>query len=219
MPIEAALIGIASTTDVLSEYKVDKYRSVLPQILTMLKRHDTKSSFQYAPEGGHLAANFNYIVEHRILYMAITNKEETLRLPFSLLDKMKDEFKKEFSEGGRYPDIDSLSAARCRQFNKKMSQLCNSQNDKIDAITADMEELKDIMVENCEQLLQRGEKIDTLIDRATELEGESKSFKTGAKKLKREMLWRNIKFVLLAIVLLVIIIVVICAIACGGLPC
>lgn len=56
-------------------------------------------------------------------------------------------------------------------------------NDKISSINENLSEIKDIMVENISNMLSKGEKLDTLIDKAEQLEMNSMKFHHGSKSL------------------------------------
>ena len=51
----------------------------------------------------------------------------------------------------------------------------------------DISSLKDTMTENVDLLLERGEKIDLLVDKSDILQGQSVTFQKSSKKLKDEM--------------------------------
>ena len=57
------------------------------------------------------------------------------------------------------------------------------QNDKIYQIQDQLEQTKDIMVRNIEQVLRRGEKIDSLVEKSDELSGFTKTFYNNSQKL------------------------------------
>jgi len=70
---------------------------------------------------------------------------------------------------------------------------------------------------NCVLLvLQRGEKIELLVDKTEILEQHAFKFHRGARTLKRQMCLKNAKWIVAIIVVLTIIIYIILAISCGG---
>jgi tetrahydromethanopterin S-methyltransferase subunit B len=54
--------------------------------------------------------------------------------------------------------------------------------------------VKEQMGRNIDLILERGEKLEDLNEQATRLEEMSKSFKKGAKKLRRVQMWQNAKY-------------------------
>lgn len=53
------------------------------------------------------------------------------------------------------------------------------------------------MIENIDKVLERGERIDLLVDKSEALNEQSFVFKKNAKKLKDEMWWKNTKMILM----------------------
>ncbi len=65
------------------------------------------------------------------------------------------------------------------------------------------------------QVLERGERIELLVDKTDHLQSESFAFKRDASRMKKQMWWTNVRWMAaLAAVVLVIIYVVI-AIVCS----
>ena len=54
-------------------------------------------------------------------------------------------------------------------------------------VRGQLNEVKDIMVENIEKVLQRGEKIELLVDKTEALSQSAKRFQTQSKSLKNVM--------------------------------
>lgn len=58
--------------------------------------------------------------------------------------------------------------------------------------------VKDIMTQNVEQILSRGERIELLMDRTDNAANQSMAFRRRAVGLRREMWWKNVKVMGLA---------------------
>lgn len=54
----------------------------------------------------------------------------------------------------------------------------------------DLGNVKDIMVNNIDQILSRGERIELLVDKTDQLSGQAWAFKRGAKGVRRKMWWK-----------------------------
>eukprot|EP00161_Ancyromonas_sigmoides_P020515 TRINITY_DN5965_c0_g2_i3.p3 TRINITY_DN5965_c0_g2~~TRINITY_DN5965_c0_g2_i3.p3 ORF type:complete len:145 (-),score=64.76 TRINITY_DN5965_c0_g2_i3:15-449(-) len=57
-----------------------------------------------------------------------------------------------------------------------------AQADSITRVQRDLDETKGVMVKTIEQLLERGEKLDTLVDKCNDMSLQSKTFYKTAKK-------------------------------------
>ena len=70
-------------------------------------------------------------------------------------------------------------------------QLARAQNE--------LNQVKDIMVQNVEQILSRGERIDLLVDKTDVMAGQATAFRRGARTVRRQMWWKNKKMMGLSI--------------------
>ncbi len=64
-------------------------------------------------------------------------------------------------------------------------QLARAQNE--------LNQVKDIMVQNVEQILSRGERIDLLVDKTDVMAGQATAFRRGARTVRRQMWWKDKK--------------------------
>lgn len=72
------------------------------------------------------------------------------------------------------------------------------------------------MIKNIDKVLERGEKIELLVDKTEVLDQHAFKFKRQAKILKRSMWWKNVKLIVIIILILLAITLIILFIACGG---
>ncbi len=71
-------------------------------------------------------------------------------------------------------------------------------------------DVKDVMTENIDKILKRGDKLEDLVDKTNDLESSAIQFNVTAKKVKRKMWWKNLKMMfILGMVILIILAVII----------
>lgn len=87
------------------------------------------------------------------------------------------------------------------QYNSQQNPAASSsQNpDALYQAQNELNQVKDIMVHNVEQILSRGERIELLVDKTDTMAGQSLAFRRGAKATRRKMFWRNQKVVALSV--------------------
>lgn len=56
------------------------------------------------------------------------------------------------------------------------------------------------MVQNVEQILSRGERIELLVDKTDVMAGQATAFRRGARSVRRQMWWKNSKMIALSVV-------------------
>jgi vesicle-associated membrane protein 7 len=76
--------------------------------------------------------------------------------------------------------------------------------------------VRGVMMENIDQLLDRGEKINILVEETQGLNDASTNFFESSRTLKNKMWWKNVKLMLLIALVILIVIFIIVIIACGG---
>jgi vesicle-associated membrane protein 7 len=53
------------------------------------------------------------------------------------------------------------------------------------------------MVQNIDSILQRGERLDLLVDKTDTLAGQAYAFRRGARSVRRQQWWRNVRIMAL----------------------
>lgn len=95
------------------------------------------------------------------------------------------------------------------ELKKLMVEYGTTQGGKQDAIANVQEEISNvqgIMSRNIESLLERGERIDLLVDKTDRLGGSAHDFRIRGRNLRRQMWWKNVKLmVMLTVVVLFLI--------------
>lgn len=72
--------------------------------------------------------------------------------------------------------------------------------DELARAQSELTQAKDIMVQNVEQILSRGERIELLVDKTDVMVGQSTAFRRGARSIRRQMWWRNKKTIGLTVI-------------------
>ncbi|KAG0231307.1 hypothetical protein BGW42_000293 [Actinomortierella wolfii] len=85
------------------------------------------------------------------------------------------------------------------------------QASKVDALKSQVDDVIGIMQQNIDSVKDRGEKLDQLQHKTTDLEQGAIQFRKGASGVRRQMWWKNMKMRLLigagvAIILIIIIV-------------
>ena len=81
----------------------------------------------------------------------------------------------------------------------------------------DIEQVKNIMVSNIESVVERGERLDLIVDKAENLASESVTFRQSGRRLQRRMWWQNARMKVALGVTVVVIVYAIVSSACGGM--
>jgi vesicle-associated membrane protein 7 len=63
--------------------------------------------------------------------------------------------------------------------------------DDLSRAQSELAQVKDIMVQNVEQILSRGERIELLVDKTDNMASQATAFRRGARTVRRQMWWKN----------------------------
>lgn len=140
------------------------------------------------------------------------------RVPFGFLFEIRRRFFDAFrAVATDYADLPNYGAAG---FNATLKELMvdfgttsGGRDDAISSVQREIDDVRGIMTRNIEGLLERGERIDLLVDKTDRLGGNAREFRVRSRGLKRKMWWKNVKLMsLLALVLVLIIVTIVIAV-------
>lgn len=89
------------------------------------------------------------------------------------------------------------------------------QKDAIRNAQAEIDDVREIMSENIERVLERGERIDLLVDKTDRLGGSARDFRVRSTGLRRKMWWKNVKLMVLLGLVAIFLIYLFVGFGCG----
>ena len=83
-------------------------------------------------------------------------------------------------------------------------------DNNIDKLTKEVDETKHLLMKNCEKVIERGNTLDSIDNKAATLNLSSVSFKKTSTQLKNKMWWqeKSCIFIISGILLIIIIIII-----------
>ncbi|KAN0066071.1 hypothetical protein ACQY0O_000164 [Thecaphora frezii] len=201
---------VSRGSDVLAQVHDAEHSRFLSAAETILSRIPPNSSkLSYAFENWF----FHYVSQHGLVYLALADVDAGRRVPFAFLSEVQKRFLSAYDLGHA---VDASTPAEdFAPFANTLDELVRQFNqdphaDPVQAAKAELAGVKDIMTQNVEQILSRGERIELLMDRTDVAANQSMAFRRRAVGLRRQMWWKNAKITALAgfcgVVLLVILI-------------
>jgi vesicle-associated membrane protein 7 len=119
------------------------------------------------------------------------------RIPFAFLHEIKDLFHSKYGlEVPQRAIAFSLNEEFSKVIQDRMDYYNNagSNIDNLSAVKNQIEDVKGVMVENIEKVLERGEKIELLVDKTDRLNQQAFQFVSNSKKLRTAMWWKNARW-------------------------
>ncbi|KAG6597305.1 putative vesicle-associated membrane protein 726 [Cucurbita maxima] len=209
---------VARGTVIIAEYTgfSGNFTSIASQCLQKLPASNNKFTYNC---DGH---TFNYLVENGFTYCVVAIEAAGRQIPIAFLERVKEDFNKRYG-GGKA----STAAAKSlnKEFGSKLKehmQYCVDHPEEISKLAkvkAQVSEVKGVMMENIEKVLDRGEKIELLVDKTENLRSQAQDFRTQGTKMKRKMWYQNMKMKLIVFGIVLALILIIILSICHGFNC
>lgn len=217
---------IAHNTTILSECttSASSQTSSLASLILPKIEHSTPQKLTYT-HGQH---QIHYVAESPsehtdspsaggLTFLVIADSSLGRRVPFGFLFEIRKRFFQQFPESSDFSDLPNYGAA---SFNSELKGLMveygttsGGRDDAIGNAKREIDDVRGIMTKNIDSLLERGERLDLLVDKTDRLGGSAREFRVRSRGLKRKMWWKNVKLMgLLALVVFLIIMAIVIAV-------
>lgn len=196
---------IARGTTVLCKHQVGSgtlqstVDSMLPNIPT---RNDGKTTYK---SENYL---FHCLIENGMIYMCAATPQFGKNQPYNYLAEIKRQFQSGMLSmravnAGHLELNDDFSLIMAQEMEKF------SKPDNVSKLRSQVDEVKEVMTQNIERVLERGDRLDDLVDKTEDLENSAATFQKTSRKIRKKYFWRNMKMKILIVVVVTVIIVVI----------
>lgn len=142
---------------------------------------------------------FHIMVSKGYTYLCMAEKDFGNRIPFKFLEDLEKKFFEKYGEKAKIALENSLNSDFKKQLRQLQEYHSNPKSDNINKVKNQIDEVKGIMINNIDKVLERGDQLDQLVVRTEELTNVSQDFRVKAKKLKNTMWWKNVKLLLILI--------------------
>ncbi|CAG8565409.1 9512_t:CDS:2 [Ambispora gerdemannii] len=197
---------------ILAEYtnSSGNFTQVTQAILEKIPPNNSKLTYVY---DRYL---FHYICEDGLTYMCMADDSFGRRIPFAFLADIKERFLNTYSKDRTNTALPYGMNEFSKVIAKQMEYFSTNPNaDRIKQVHGEIEQVKDVMVHNIERVLERGERIELLVDKTDSLNLQAFAFRKRSTALKRSMWWKNTKLMILLVFVIILIIYGLASAACG----
>lgn len=137
-----------------------------------------------------------------IAYMAVCEGDVERKVPFMYLIRLEKETNGLLGDGRTVKDLDKGDLKQ--RMNGLISEVESGKNEAAE-LGKEIEQVRNIMVENVERLLERGERINLLVSKTDRMNNNSLQFRRRTVAVRRSFWWKNIKLLVLLIVVCIIV--------------
>eukprot|EP00270_Netrium_digitus_P012910 TRINITY_DN4249_c0_g1_i1.p1 TRINITY_DN4249_c0_g1~~TRINITY_DN4249_c0_g1_i1.p1 ORF type:complete len:230 (+),score=58.73 TRINITY_DN4249_c0_g1_i1:123-812(+) len=185
------------------------------QLQPQAVKGDTRFTY---PLDGH---TFNFLTDEDFTYMVMADESFGRQIPFSFLDRVQEDFRKRCGTKAKTAAANSLE----KEFGPRLKdhmEYCVAhpeEMEKVAKIKQQVSDVKSVMLENVEKVLDRGEKFEVLIDKSDNLKSQAATFVKSGRQLRRKFWVENLKTKGVVISIIVVLILIIWLSICHGFIC
>mmetsp|Transcript_3093 Transcript_3093/g.6439 ORF Transcript_3093/g.6439 Transcript_3093/m.6439 type:complete len:217 (+) Transcript_3093:197-847(+) len=210
MPILFALV--ARGTCVLAEHSATDGNASEVATNILAKTATVDSRVSYAQER-HL---FHLLCEDGIIYLCMADEGFGRRIPFSFLEDIQERLTA--AHGGVLTmaadgDLQELFGPVLEQQMEYFST--GAYTDKMTKVKGEILDVKRGMVENIDKVLDRGDKIELLVDKTASLQGDAFRFKRSTRHLRKALWWQRIRLAVGIGLVGILLLYVLISLCCG----
>ncbi|XP_025421830.1 vesicle-associated membrane protein 7 [Sipha flava] len=188
------------------------FGEILECVLTQIGPENKKQSLL------HDRYLYHYICEDQIIYMCITDDEFQRSKAFFFLNEIKRRFQATYSVRAQNAIAYSMNSEFAPILASEMKRFSNlNEFDTLSKVHGQLDELKDIMVRNIDNVALRGEKLELLVNKTENLCSQSMNFRVQSRTLQRSLFWKNVKIYVLFVLIGIAIIYFVAVFFCGSL--
>ncbi|OIV89018.1 hypothetical protein TanjilG_07642 [Lupinus angustifolius] len=198
---------VARGTMILAEYTEfsGNFQTIASQCLQKLPSSNNRFTYNC---DGH---TFNYLVENGFTYCVVAIESVGRQIPIAFLERVKEEFSKKYGGG-------KAATASAQSLNKDFGPKLKQQMQYCVDHPEEISKLAKVKAQVSE-VLDRGEKIEMLVDKTDNLRSQAQDFRTQGTKVKRKMWIQNMKMKLIVFGIILALILIMFMSICRGFSC
>jgi vesicle-associated membrane protein 7 len=153
-----------------------------------------------------------------LAFLCVSKVELGRRVPFAFLVDIQKNFLDTYSPDTPFSTLPAYGAAAFNSTLKaRMAAMASpeTQQDAIRKAQSEIDDARAVMSENIERVLERGERIDLLVDKTDRLGGNARDFRVRSTGLRRRMWWKNVKLMALLILVGIMLLYLLVGMGCG----
>lgn len=139
------------------------------------------------------------------------------RIPFAFLEEIHQRFVRTYGRAVLSAQPYGMNDEFSRVLSQQMEYYSNDPNaDRINRLKGEMSQVRNVMIENIDKVLERGDRLELLVDKTNNMQGNTVRFRKQARRFRSTVWWKNVKLTVALIVILILIVYVVMAFVCHG---
>lgn len=161
---------------------------------------------------------FHVLRTDGISFLCMANDTFGRRVPFAYLEDIHMRFMKNYGKVAHSALAYSMNDEFSRVLHQQMEYFSSNPSvDTLNRVRGEVSEIQSIMVENIDKILDRGNRLELLVDKTATMQDSSFHFRKQSRRLRRSLWMKNAKLLALLTCVIVLILYLIIAACCGGI--
>ncbi|CAL1375022.1 unnamed protein product [Linum trigynum] len=140
------------------------------------------------------------------------------RIPFAFLEDIHQRFVRTYGRSVHSAQAYGMNDEFSRVLSQEMEYYSSDPNaDRMNRLKGEMNQVRNVMIENIDKVLERGDRLELLVDKTSNMQGNTFRFRKQARRFRSTTWWRNVKLMIALIILLLVVIYGVLAFVCHGL--
>ncbi|KAK9127843.1 hypothetical protein Syun_016640 [Stephania yunnanensis] len=129
-----------------------------------------------------------------LTFLCMANDTFGRRIPFSYLEDIHMRFMKNYGRVAHSAPAYAMNDEFSRVLHQQMEFFSsNTSADTLNRVRGEVGEIRTIMVDNIEKILERGDRIELLVDKTATMQDSAFHFKKQSRRLRRALWMKNAK--------------------------
>ncbi|KAL3828585.1 hypothetical protein ACJIZ3_017387 [Penstemon smallii] len=214
----AILYGVvARGTTVLAEFSAvtGNAGSVVRRILEKLSETESAESRLCFSQDHYI---FHILRSDGLTFLCMANDTFGRRIPFSYLEVIQMRFMKNYGRVAPYAPAYAMNDEFSRVLHQQMEFFSsNPSADTLNRVRGGEGEVRTIMVDNIDKILERGDRIELLVDKTATMQDNAFHFRKQSKRLRQALWIKHVKLLVVLTCLIFLLLYIIIAASCGGI--
>ncbi|CAH9090407.1 unnamed protein product [Cuscuta epithymum] len=161
---------------------------------------------------------FNVKRTDGLTVLCVADDDAGRRIPFAFLEDIHQRFVRTYGRAVLSAQAYAMNDEFSRVLSQQMEYYSHDPNsDRLNRLKGEMNQVRNVMIENIDKVLDRGDRLELLVDKAANMQGNTIRFRKQTRRFRSAIWWRNVKLIIALIVLLLVIVYVVLAFVCHGL--
>ncbi|XP_022960750.1 vesicle-associated membrane protein 711-like [Cucurbita moschata] len=201
---------------VLAEFSATQTNAsaIARQIMEKMKQGEDDSNASYS----HDRYIFHIKKTDGLTVLCMADEASGRRIPFAFLEDIHQRFVKTYARTILSAPAYAMNDEFSRVLSQQMDHYSNDPNaDRLNRLKGEMSQVRSVMVDNIEKVLERGDRLALLVDKTTNIQGNAVRFRRQSRRYRNTLWWRNLKLTCSLLLIFTIVLYILLAFFCEGL--